>query len=119
MNEYIKDYNFAVDLDGISAEDELELINHILDKSSNTNLEEFAIANISYDDALTLVQSDDSFTGDAIYWLSNQPNGISEAAFGTPDSTDELAYSLAYTYPEAGTALLDELLEYRNKYGRI
>jgi hypothetical protein len=119
MNEYIKHYNFAVDLDGITAEDELELVNHILEKSEYTNLEEFAIANIAYDDALTLVQSNDEFTEDAIYWLSDQPNGPSDAAFGTPGSTAEIAYSLAYTYPEAGTTLLDELLEYRNKYGRI
>lgn len=58
----------------ITGEEELELLQYILDNSTNEVVDEFAISNITYAQALNLVQSDDQFTADAQEWVDNQPN---------------------------------------------
>ena len=124
MNTFIYQFDEQLTVDGfITSIQESELIQHIFDGSSYTSVEEFTTANISYDDALELVQSDDQFTSDATDYLSNQPNGLSDAVMDdlqvSDKSVTDLAYTLAYDHPELGSKLLTELLYYRNQFGRI
>jgi len=124
MNQFIYDYDESLEFEGgyISESDEQELIEHILEESQYTDLDQFALSNVSYDDALNLVQSTDSFNDDVYEWLSHQPNGISnqfvEHLSESPKAVESVAYTLAYEYPELGTKLLQELLYYSNQ-GRL
>jgi len=124
MNLFIQDYEQTLEFEGgfISEVDESDLIEHILDNSEYTTIEQFALSNVSYEDALNLVQSTDSFAYDVAEWLSHQPNGMSEQFIErlseSPKAIESVAYSLAYTHSELGTKLLDELLHYRS-IGRI
>ena len=124
MNQFIYDYDESLEFEGgfISEADESELIEHILDNSEYTTIEQFALSNVSYEDALNLVQSTDSFSDDVAEWLTHQPTGMSdqfaEHLLEAPKAIESVAYSLAYTHSELGTKLLDELLHYRS-IGRI
>jgi len=124
MNQFIHDYEKSLEYgDGfISEVDESALIEHILDNSQYTTIEKFALSNVSYEDALNLVQSTDSFSYFVAEWLTHQPNGMSEQFIEhlseSPKSIESVAYALAYTHSELGTKLLDELLHYHS-IGRI
>ena len=122
-NPFIEHYDQALyHEEFITESNEQELLEHILAESDHTDLEDFVKANISYDDAMTVVTADDQFAIDATEYLSNQPNGlcdaITEQLQDSSKSVTDLAYSLAYEHTEFGTKLLDELLYYRS-LGRI
>lgn len=76
MNQFIHDYNETLEFEGgfISEQDECALIEHILAESEHTDLDQFVMANISYEQALEIVQTDDQFTADAQDWIDNRPD---------------------------------------------
>lgn len=124
MNQFINDYNDSLECAGfISKDEEQELIEYILEESQYTDMEEFTSTNITYDDALNLVQSSDSFNDDVYEWLSHQPSSgladhfVSELT-ESPNAVESIAYSLAYEHTELGTKLLQELLYYQYQ-GRL
>ena len=115
MNQFINQFEELVEQTGIAAEQESELIDHILESSVNTDEDEFIQSNLTYDDALEFVQQSDEFTQDCIDHLERCciPVRINT------DSIKSLSYRLAYEDTEQGTALLNELLYYRDNLGRI
>lgn len=102
----------------LTAEEEDLLLEHILDNSLYQDTAEFALANVTYDDALNLVQSNDSFAEESVEYLSNQSKHLLVPLLLDSVSMEDLAYHLAYTEPERGTNLLTELEFYKSK-GRL
>lgn len=119
MNPFIKALDESIVLaDAYTKDDEDTLLAHILDNSLYQNTAEFALANVTYDDALNLVQSNDSFAEESVEYLSNQSTHTLLPLLLDSVSMDELAYHLAYTEPERSTNLLAEL-EYYKSQGRF
>ena len=115
MNQFIQAIDQSVELaDNYSLTDEDDLLNHIFNTSPYQSKDEFVLANLSYHDAMEFAQSHEDFIEDSIYHLDS----IGKLPISTNHSPAELAYHLAYEDMEIGTALLDELLYYRNR-GRL
>ena len=111
MNQFIEQYE--VMCTSITKTEAMELVEHILDNSFHTNVEDFAKSNINYFDALEIAQSDDYFASAALEYLDNWDL----LPIKLPPLS-KLAYSLVYDNPTEATNLLEELLYYRS-LGRI
>jgi hypothetical protein len=96
----------------LGLDDTLELLESIAEAVNCDALSDFAKSHISYEHALEVVQSDDQFYDD---FMPKSDEPIIDAIVATPKDT---AYSLVYGSPETATAILNELLYYRDK-GRI
>ena len=116
MNPFIEHFEFNVDLDGITEEQEQELIEHILEESVYTDLSTFTLANISHAEAMELAQQSDTFWEEAVSYNYIPPSILLDEL--KHQSPTDLAYTIAYEHTELGTQLLDELLDYR-RLGRI
>ena len=108
-------------------EDEQALLEYIFENSSNKAArEDFVQANISYLDALDIVQSNDNYPIDAEDFLLNHGSSCNDYSFidrfvqavETSSTIERLSYFLAYSSPELATKLLEELIHYLKK-GRI
>ena len=104
-----------VQTEGLSTEEEYDLLNDLSDVLSTDAVERFVSENISYCDAVDIATSDDSFRAE---YLELNPLDSIEIAEQVTRFPIEVAYHLANTAPAEATQLLDELLYYRKK-GRI
>ena len=89
--------------------DLLESISEVL---TSDVLSDFVKCNISYEDALEIVQSDDHFYDE---FMPKSDESIIDAIVAAPKDT---VYSIVFSKPDTATAILNELLYYRDK-GRI
>jgi len=111
MNPFIEALNLVLEqTDQYTKEQEDELLDFIFDNSPYQDAHEFAEANISYYDALNLVQSNDCYLADAEDYVSTNSTNIV-----LPEDPDKLAYHLAYVDPEYGAKLFTELAYYQSK----
>ena len=115
MNEFIRQYDDLVESHGISADQELELIEHIFSESQHTSSEEYAKSNIHHDDAIDLVFTNERAISEYLEYNPLNHQHIVDAIANHPE---RFAYTLAYEHPLLGTQLLEELLYYRSK-GRL
>lgn len=122
MNQFIEQLDNLVEEQGLTEQQENDLIDHIFNTSVYQDANDFALANLNYWDGLNLVQSDDHYPTAVAEWLENQPLGMSEQFVEhlseSTKSVESIVYTLAYEHTELGTKLLDELLYYRSK-GRL
>jgi len=73
MNQFIEQLDQMIeDSAEFTQQHEDELLEHILEHSCYTSLSEFAMTNISYEQALEIVQTDDQFDQDALDWVNNR-----------------------------------------------
>jgi hypothetical protein len=96
----------------LGMDDTKELLESIAEAVNCDALSDFAKAHISYEHALEVVQSDDQFYDD---FMPKSDEPIIDAVIAAPKDT---VYSLVFSHPDTATAILNELLYYRNK-GRI
>jgi len=115
MNEFIRQYDDLVESHGISEDQELELIKHILSESEHTSTEEFAKSYITSEDAIDLVFSNERAIAD---YLEYNPLNHQHIVDAITEHPEQFAYTIAYKYPLLGTELIEELLYYRSK-GRL
>lgn len=111
MNQFIEQYEAMCT--SITKDEEIELVEHILDNSIHTSIEDFAKSHINYFDALEIAQSDDYFASAALEYLDNR-----DLLPVKLPPLNKLAYNLVYDNPTEATNLLEELLYYRS-LGRI
>ena len=111
MNLFIEQFEDLVLQQGITDEQESELIDHIFNESVGTTVDEFITANLTSDSAAD--------------FLSCQPNPFNslidfidlpaELAISNLPEPAGLAYHLAYSDTEYGAKLLNELLYYQSQ----
>ena len=110
MNQFTQSPNPIVKGNELTEE---QLLDHFIEQSQYTDLDDLIISNLSYHDAMEFVQATDDFANDAIEHLDY----IGKLPLHIPSITD-LVHHLAYSDPAEGTALLNELLYYHEQ-GRI
>lgn len=115
MNQFIQAFDELVEEQTLSSDFESELIEHIFEQSIFTDAEEFSRNNITQDDAEAIALSNKYFISDYFESAELDYNLITT---GITQHPEKFAYHLAYTSPEIGKQLLDELLYYRS-VGRI
>lgn len=93
------------------------LINFIDDLFEEFGLDKqsYALENISYYDALDVVQSDDQFIEDAEEYIQHDAD---RPIMPSEDQVPKLAYNLVFTEPTIASKLYDELTYYKS-LGRI
>lgn len=96
----------------LGMDDTLELLESIAEAVNCDALSDFAKSYVSYEDALQVVQSCDQFYED---FMPRSDEPIIDAIVAAPK---DAVYSLVFGSPETATAILNELLYYRDK-GRI
>ena len=89
-----------------------DLLESISEALTSDVLSDFVKCNISYEDALEIVQSDDHFYDE---FMPKSDELIIDAIVAAPKDT---VYSIVFSKPDTATAILNELLYYRDK-GRI
>ena len=89
-----------------------DLLESISEALTSDVLSDFVKCNISYEDALEIVQSDDHFYDE---FMPKSDESIIDAIIAAPKDT---VYSIVFSKPDTATAILNELLYYRDK-GRI
>jgi hypothetical protein len=96
----------------LGMDDTTKLLESIAEAVNCDALSDFAKSHISYEDALEVAQSDDQFYDD---FMPRSDEPIVDAIIAAPKDT---VYSLVFSHPDTATAILNELLYYRDK-GRI
>ena len=96
----------------LGMDDTKELLESIAEAVNCDALSDFAKSHISYEDALEIVQSDDHFYDE---FMPKSDESIIDAIVAAPKDT---VYSIVFSKPDTATAILNELLYYRDK-GRI
>ena len=96
----------------LDSHDSMELLETISEALPKDVLSDFVKSNISYYDALEVVQTDDQFYVD--FMERTEDLAIDEVVTNPKD----LVYSLVYDHPDVASSILNELIYYRNK-GRI
>ena len=89
-----------------------DLLESMSEALTSDVLSDFAKSHISYEDALEIVQSDDHFYDE---FMPKSDESIIDAIVAAPKDT---VYSIVFSEPDTATAILNELLYYRDK-GRI
>ena len=101
-----------IDLTELSMDETKDLLESISEVLTSDVLSDFVKCNISYEDALEIVQSDDHFYDE---FTPKSDESIIDAIVAAPKDT---VYSIVFSKPDTATAILNELLYYRDK-GRI
>ena len=101
-----------IDLTELSMDETKDLLESISEVLTSDVLSDFVKCNISYEDALEIVQSDDHFYDE---FMPKSDESIIDAIVAAPKDT---VYSIVFSEPDTATAILNELLYYRDK-GRI
>lgn len=101
-----------IDLTELSMDETKDLLESISEVLTSDVLSDFVKCNISYEDALEIVQSDDHFYDE---FMPKSDESIIDAIVAAPKDT---VYSIVFSKPDTATAILNELLYYRDK-GRI
>jgi hypothetical protein len=116
MNQRLHDLADSIfESDHVSEQDEFNFIQHILDNSQYTSLDEFCTAHITAESAQDLVFAKDDVMQDYVSNNELSFDLIVESIQAVPAT---FAYNLAIATPELATALLDALMYYRTA-GRI
>jgi hypothetical protein len=102
----------VIDLTELSMDETKDLLESISEALTSDVLSDFVKCNISYEDALEIVQSDDHFYDE---FMPKSDESIIDAIVAAPKDT---VYSIVFSKPDTATAILNELLYYRDK-GRI
>jgi hypothetical protein len=102
----------VIDLTELSMDETKDLLESISEALTSDVLSDFVKCNISYEDALEIVQSDDHFYDE---FMPKSDESILDAIVAAPKDT---VYSIVFSKPDTATAILNELLYYRDK-GRI
>ena len=93
----------------LGMDDTTKLLESIAEAVNCDALSDFAKSHISYEDALEVAQSDDQFYDD---FMPRSDEPIVDAIIAAPKDT---VYSLVFSHPDTATAILNELLYYRDK----
>lgn len=115
MNQFIAQFDDLNEYQPITAKQELELLDYILQNSQHTTTLDYAKQYISPLDALDIVATDESIFPEVIETISWSPEDLASTIQEHPE---HFAYHLAFHNPVLGTQLLNELLYYRS-VGRL
>lgn len=115
MNQFIIQFDDLNEDKPITADQELELLDHILQESQFIDSLDYAKLSISSLDALDIVAADESILPDVVDTIAWSYEHV---AFTIAEHPEQFAYHLAFHNPELATQLLNELLYYRS-VGRV
>lgn len=113
MNKAINRFDMEL-VDECTSDEVYELIDHILDIHHSTYLDEYCRTRISVDTAADVAFAIPSACDN---YFESKPMSTELILDHVP--IKQLAYHITFTEPEKATELLDELLYYRTKSGRI